>query len=201
MQRLLDAVPFYEKAGFKYTDASWVVDPEVNAITKPPHIKDFQLAVKACADQHVSLVASAEQSFLQQAKNHWDIWQRPLSGRWQTITPCFRNKDSLDALHHIYFMKLELIEWGESRIGFLHRVIEVAEKFFRQFVNVDVIENDLKHESGFDIVTRQGRIELGSYGIRKHDQYGYWVYGTGVAEPRLTQAVEQEGAGNYTTPR
>jgi len=28
MQRLLDAVPFYEKAGFKYTDASWVVDPE-----------------------------------------------------------------------------------------------------------------------------------------------------------------------------
>lgn len=200
MQRLLDAVPFYEKAGYAYTDASWVVDPEVNAITKPAHIQDFRLLVKAANLQEVSLVASAEQSFLQKAKYQFDKFGARLRGKWQTVTPCFRNEDVLDELHHAYFMKLELINWGECRVGYLHETIATAETYFRQFVNVDIIENDLKHEKGFDIVTRKGRIELGSYGIRQHPDYGWWLYGTGVAEPRLTQAINKEGSGDYKTP-
>jgi len=192
MQRLLDAVPFYENAGFQYTNTSWVAEPGVIAVTKPPQVKDFQLVATAVANRKIGIVASAEQSFLQLAENEHQQWQRQLRGKWMSITPCFRNENVHDELHHLYFMKLELIQWGENRIGYLHQMIEAAEAYFRQFAKVDVVENELKHENGFDIVTRHGRIELGSYGCRRHDEYGCWIYGTGVAEPRLTQALEKE---------
>ena len=51
MQRLLDAVPFYERAGFQYTNTSWVAEPGVIAVTKPAHVKDFQLAATAVANK------------------------------------------------------------------------------------------------------------------------------------------------------
>jgi len=69
MQRLLDAVPFYEKAGFQYTNTSWVAEPGVIAVTKPPEVKDFQLVATAVANRKIGIVASAEQSFLQLAQN------------------------------------------------------------------------------------------------------------------------------------
>jgi len=41
--------------------------------------------------------------------------------------------------------------------------------------------------TAIDIVTVNSNIELGSYGIGSYENYK-WVYGTGLAEPRLSQA-------------
>ena len=32
-------------------------------------------------------------------------------------------------------------------------------------------------------------IEVGSYGIRHHELVGHWAFGTGLAEPRYSQAM------------
>lgn len=42
----------------------------------------------------------------------------------------------------------------------------------------------------YDLMYRD--VELGSYGIRKCD-FLTWVYGTGVAEPRLTRTLKKYG--------
>jgi hypothetical protein len=66
--------------------------------------------------------------------------------------------------------------------------------WFTKFISVDVVENREPGagEPAFDIVSRRGRIEIGSYGIRRDDKVGKWVYGTGCAEPRLSYAIAVE---------
>ena len=41
----------------------------------------------------------------------------------------------------------------------------------------------------YDIVSKIGHYELGSYGIRTCD-YLKWIYGTGCAEPRLSRVLK-----------
>lgn len=63
---------------------------------------------------------------------------------------------------------------------------------------VDVIKNNdpdpISVSQAYDIVTDLQKIELGSYGIRQHPSVGRWVYGTGLAEPRYSYAIEVETA-------
>ena len=62
-----------------------------------------------------------------------------------------------------------------------------AQKFFDGYLPTRSIFTD----DGSDLITMAG-VELGSYGRRNHGGLN-WVYGTGVAEPRLSQCVKTGG--------
>jgi hypothetical protein len=69
---------FYESFGFKRIESPWTVTKDVSDITKPPGGKDKVL------------VASGEQSFLY-------LYLKGFlpRGRYQTVTPCFREQEYL----------------------------------------------------------------------------------------------------------
>jgi hypothetical protein len=196
--RLAQAAEFYGNRGYIYKNVPWAVDGIALNITKPswipldecPHFKGKYV------------VASAEQSFLQlQMEHKGEHGDRDL-GRYVTMTPCFRSETEYNELHRPYFLKVELIDWRYFGPKDLHEMISLAEEFFssQTSITLDVVETDLNDPlrvpgtRTFDIVTRRGRVELGSYGIRFHEHVGHWLYGTGCAEPRLTYAIEKENS-------
>jgi hypothetical protein len=126
---------------------------------------------------------------------------RRITGSYCAITPCFRNETVLDDLHQPYFMKLELISWDKTTPEDLSKMIAGARLYIENDeagLWIDVIKNDdpdpLSVSQAYDIVTNSQKIELGSYGIRSHPKVGRWVYGTGLAEPRYSYAIEVETA-------
>lgn len=186
-KRLAKAQTYYEAQGFRYFDASWTVPPEISAITKPKNTKDFYLRDKV-------LVGSAEQSFL-------SVYNELDSGLYYAITPCFRN-EPIDEWHQEGFMKLELFSKDYNTYSLFKKL---ARRFFREQLNLDPLDLDLElaiRRYGSDILFKG--IELGSYGIRlfpSGENVNYpdfnlnmpcWVYGTGLAEPRFTKALEAE---------
>jgi len=170
--KLVTAQRFYEYAGYTYIDVPWTVDEDISHITKPEANRDFFMRDKV-------FVASGEQSFLQMSLRG-DL--KP--GKYQGITPCFRDEWEIDRYHQLYFMKLELFQSIDVNIENLGVMIDKAQEFFNSYCmeTVKTVTNE-----GFDICTMQG-IELGSYGIREVAGFK-WIYGTGLAEPRLTRAT------------
>ena len=64
--------------------------------------------------------------------------------------------------------------------------------FFNKYLKTKRLESS---KDILDILSLDG-IELGSYGFRKHLDYG-WVFGTGVAEPRLSIALDKLKKGYH----
>jgi len=173
-ERLVEAKKHYSECGYKYIEVPWEVEHKVEKITKPKNLKSYKL-------NSGRLVASGEQGFLQLMKDG----TLP-TGSFQCITPCFRD-EVVDAIHAPYFMKLELIKTiNPSRLT-LNNIIEDAQKFFSRYVECKVVETG---DFMYDIVSEKTNIELGSYGLRQHNLVGNWVYGTGLAEPRLSYVIE-----------
>lgn len=190
-KRLIEAMAFYEKWGFKALDVPWAVSKEALDITRPPQAGPETLMYHA-GGMELCPVASAEQSFLQMQIDSG----RTMKGSYVAITPCFRNEWVLDALHQPYFMKVELISWDRTEQKDLDNMLSIAGEFFEKFVETDEIENHdpdpLARVQAIDIVTKESGIELGSYGIREHPKVGRWLYGTGCAEPRLSYGINVE---------
>lgn len=165
-----NSIQYYESLGFKRIESPWTVTKAVSAITKPPDCKDWEITGKDKV-----LVASGEQSFLYLYLKGF----LPL-GKFQTITPCFR-EDSFDITHTKYFIKNELIITDKVNNESLMELINGCKSFFESELNnkVDIV----KTEQGYDLEVKG--IEIGSYGIRSCD-YLDWVFGTGCPEPRLS---------------
>jgi hypothetical protein len=171
LDRIVSAEHYYAELGFKRTDVPWIVKQEAYHITKPSQaFRDF-------ATLDGFLVASGEQSFLQLLLDGNEIKKA------QCTTPCFRDENH-DELHHLYFMKTELIN-TEVCDKNLMDMIEAAYWYFRKQLAVKIIKLD---DETYDIVDSRFGIELGSYGTREYKNLK-WIYGTGVAEPRLTQVI------------
>jgi hypothetical protein len=185
-ETISDAIRHYEQCGFKRIEAPWTVTKEVSDITKPKGAREFQLV----HDNGKVLVASAEQSFLY-------LYLKGFlpKGKFQATTPCFRH-ENFDSLHTKYFIKTELIDTQVVNEESLHNMIHHAYMFFLDSLGLSKDTPDLlvdrtpveKHS--YDIVYKG--IELGSYGIRECDHLR-WIYGTGVAEPRLTMVKQKFG--------
>lgn len=175
-----DSIEFYQQRGFKRIESPWTVTPAISGITKPPGAKDFVIQ-----DRNKVLVASAEQSFLY-------LYNKGFlpNGMFQSVTPCFRD-EPFTSLHTKYFIKNELIYTGfdeEESESELQLVIDAAAAFFARWnVKTKMIKTG---EDSYDLYHEE--VELGSYGIRKCD-YLTWIYGTGVAEPRLTRTIKKYG--------
>ena len=180
LHRLSQAQSYYDMAGFKNIEVPWFVDKSIIDITLPPGATPVEIPGRGY------LIGSAEQGFLSL------IAEGKLpSGKYQSTSPCFRN-DSVDELHRTAFMKLELIDTrvleNITTDVQLKSVIQLAELFFESCVGVEILQT----EDGFDIVDSKNKIELGSYGIRSHPLVGTWIYGTGVAEPRLSAVLKMQ---------
>jgi seryl-tRNA synthetase len=201
---MLEAREHFEEKGFKFVDVPWCVSWDAIMMTRPPHIQGEPFHFWAGGNKQYP-VASAEQSFLEmqlEATNKG----KPITGSYCAITPCFRNEPKLDDLHQPYFMKCELISWVpidgkliEQEIQ-MHRMIDDARKLFEaEGLEVECVPNpEGLHDpiavegQAFDIISFRGNVEVGSYGIRQHPQVGRWIYGTGIAEPRFSYALEVE---------
>lgn len=181
------------------TDASWwwkcerflpakvpmLVDPEIMAWTCPPGVIDRRLT----HSDGRQYVASAEQSFLQLEK---DGLLKPGDKR-QALTPCYRDEDNLDETHLNVFLKLELIEYHSvegSRGICLDHLAECLAHRMRQFFEyrglpVEVAETEI----GYDVMYED--LELGSFGVRISPLGNLYIYGTGLAEPRASIAMQR----------
>lgn len=174
---LNESIIYYEEKGFKRVETPWTVSEKVDNITKPADRIAFQLK-----HNDKCLVASGEQSFL-----YLLIKGFIPPGKYQTITPCFRF-EPFDLYHTKYFMKNELIitenPISRNMVRMLEEAVEFYEPYFK--TKLDVI----KTPEGFDIEVAAH--ELGSYGIRQHE-YLKWIYGTGCAEPRMSNLLKLHG--------
>lgn len=168
-----DSIKYYEDLGFARVETPWLVSDKIEKITRPQGAIAFEVKHNGKC-----LVASGEQSFLYQYVKGF----LPL-GQYQTVTPCFRYEE-FDFLHSKYFIKNELIKTDVVNEEELDKMVDLALKFYQRYIsNAYVIKTNI----GYDIEV--GGYELGSYGIRKCE-FLNWIYGTGVAEPRLTKLRE-----------
>jgi hypothetical protein len=168
-QKIADAITYYKKLNYQYIEVPWFVSKNSIDITKPPSAKYFN----TFAGQ---LVGSGEQSFL-------EIRRTLKKGFYQCVTPCFRDEDITDKYRRTYFLKLELIEIGSlDKDKSVDSMLQQANKFFEKYHPTNEIQTDI----GFDLMINN--IEVGSYGYREYNGF-LWIYGTGIAEPRLSQAI------------
>ena len=185
----MDRVPEYsilEKAIEKYTD------PMIGGceFKDVPWFIDFDTAMITCPSPDLlaksdtkSFVGSAEQGFLQ-----LEVEKKLPKGKFVACTPCFRFGDNQDDLHQEQFMKVELYQNDIVNEDELNHMIIVASTVMRGFLTLEqcTLLETVKTDDGFDI--NLNGIEVGSYGIRRHQDIE-WVYGTGIALPRFTNAI------------
>lgn len=165
---ILKAIDHYSNLGYELIDVPQCVDIDVSSHTKPNGVEDL------FHTEDLVYVASAEQSFIQMHKdNHLK------NGKYMALTPCYRDEKHLDNLHYHVFLKLELMVVGSELIT---QVTSDVQSFFKV---INFPNKIIKTSDGFDIVSSKGT-EVGSYGVRKMLDETYYVYGTGIAEPRLS---------------
>ncbi len=173
-QRLAHAVSFYDNRGFEYLEVDWLIPEKTLLITAPGETCVMRVPGQG------GLIGSAEQSLL-----HLHAQGKLGKGQFMACTPCFRNEAHPDHLHQKHFMKVELYQTHPvDEIG-LHGLIETVRQFFRYQLPDPTVLTLEKTEDGWDLLVNG--IEVGSYGIRRHGDMA-WIYGTGLAEPRFSQA-------------
>lgn len=185
-QKIADAIKYYEKLGYKYIDVPWFVSLDNFLITRPQGARIFETFAG-------TLIASGEQSFL-------EIRTQLKPGKYQCVTPCFRDEKIKDDLHLQYFIKNELIiipenTWNRHLEKDLEKMVNDAKDFFVKYSPNNLTFHFMCDKQYTDICIPIdlliNNIEVGSYGCRVWDGF-CWIYGTGCAEPRLTQAIESK---------
>ena len=168
---LSQALHEYEQRGYTLLDASWTTSEDAIYATLPDNC--VPIYVNPWPSERNCLVGSAEQSLIEM--------QLP-EGRYCAVTPCFRDEHTLNDLTQSYFMKIELFARTTNPYE-ANRLIRDAEKVMGMFTVKPILREQVY--SGIDLLI--DGIEVGSYGIRWHKEYGSWVYGTGLALPRFSK--------------
>ncbi len=163
---LSEAVMFYECFQYTSVEVPWRVDPAIIRVTHGDPINE---------SDGLALIGSAEQGFIA-------IRDKLTPGKYMSVSPCFRT-DVVDDLHQSDFMKIELYRTDECSDEALVGMIDDAFMMMERDIDCQIVET---HE-GFDIMAHA--IELGSYGRRQHGDH-VWLYGTGLALPRFSQALQ-----------
>lgn len=171
------AIDFYSKYDFQYIEVPWTVSSEAIAVTLP--IDKYGFLAWHPKKELGFLVGSAEQSFIQMM-----ISGKLDPGRYSAATPCFR-EDDIDQYHLPYFFKIELIDTISESVN---DTLSIAKSFFDKLSlkPTEILETS---DNCYDIYLNG--IEIGSYGLRRYQKYA-WVYGTGLALPRFSQARNLE---------
>jgi hypothetical protein len=172
---LAEASNHYAERGYERIEVPWMVTPHVDFITKPKDVEPLEVLQKG-----KNLIASGEQGFLYQMLKGY----LP-RGKYQTITPCFRN-DSYDFTHSKVFMKLELINTKDPGNQAVSQMIADALDLFQSLFKEPKYINTTNENSIIDINFKD--VELGSYGTRSYEHLN-WSFGTGLAEPRTSRLL------------
>ena len=179
--RIGQAQAFYKGRGYQNVETPWLVTPQAVRATLPVP-KVMMETVRGV------LVGSGEQSFIQ---HMMDGTLEP--GMYQTTTPCFY--DIAD--HHSpkymgasedrpYSMQVELLIYKPNDVRtYYEKILNDAMACLFEISDVDTFDASQTDE-GFDIAF-QG-IVLGSFGVRQMGDH-LWIYGTGLIEPRFSQAL------------
>jgi len=166
------AQAFYRALNYWNIDTPWMVSEPAIRATLPPGTTPFEVGTGQF------LVGSGEQGFIQMM-----IDGTLVPGTYQTTTPCFRDEPVITELNRQTFLKVELISYMPVDLEAAYeRMFNSALACFFEISDIETFEA-LKTEDGYDIM--YDGIELGSYGVRKMDHH-VWIYGTGIAEPRLS---------------
>lgn len=178
-KRLSAALDFYARRGYTRIEVPWVVSTAASDATKP--VGGNNLVVNpTCGDPAWGvLVASAEQSFIEL------IYDGKLApGKYVTLTPCWRREDKYSEAVCPWFMKVELINFGQADSASTTGLLCDAETFMDRYCEsrTAIIDTD----EGYDLFLNG--YEVGSYGIRT-ERFWDWTYGTGLAEPRFEVAL------------
>jgi len=170
---IADAQDHYEELGYEDIAVPWVISREAMDSTLP-----------AGKDPYATfggyLVGSAEQSFIDMLLSGDEL------GRVQATTPCFRD-EAHDELHSPYFLKTELFD--SILPPTVEGVLSVLEDAFLFLSRYREVRIEQQGELSWDIVDAETGVELGSYGVRRIPGHS-WIYGTGVALPRLQQTID-----------
>ena len=176
-RRIARAQEEYAAMGYRNIETPWMVSEEAIRVTLPPDCASFQSAGG-------SLVGSAEQGFIQMMLDG-----TLMPGRYQSTGPCFRDEKKLSDLTRRWFMKLELIHYMPAEEDF-SQVLRHAH-YCMCMVAPHVRGLTLRRTPDGTDIEHCG-IELGSYGVRRMGEH-IWVYGTGLAEPRFSLAMQTTG--------
>jgi len=176
-----EAQEYYADLGYEDVPVPWVISRAAMDSTLPADKVPYETFGGY-------LVGSAEQSFIELLLSGEKL------GRVQATTPCFRD-EAHDGLHSPYFMKTELFDSTlpmneESVLS----VLEDARIFFENYIPVEL---ERQGPTAWDLVHAETGIEVGSYGIREVAGHS-WIYGTGVALPRLKQAQIEEALDSWS---
>jgi hypothetical protein len=174
-KKIVSALEHYTHHGFTEIEVPWIIGHQAYIATRPSDREEFYTLGGY-------LNASGEQSFIELMQSGVKLTKHIC------VTPCFRKEPVLDDIHFLYFVKAELIDTDVSQEN-LHAMIATAVSFYEQYLPVSVIQTDTDGNA-FDIISTASGIELGSYGIRTYKEYS-WIYGTGVALPRLDIAINK----------
>lgn len=181
-----EAVEYYGTIGYQLIEVPWIVNATVLLKGKSGVFVNHNYFQPG---RYHALVGSAEQSFLH-------LWRCKrttfdVSNKYMAITPCFRNESTYDDFTKPWFWKLELFRPGpfdcikEQCVSTMcSNVLSFLTQRWGQTDEIQVKET----KEGYDIEICG--IEVGSYGYRKFEDFE-WIYGTGLAEPRYSMAVDQ----------
>jgi hypothetical protein len=168
----------YKSYGFKYIETNWIENTDMIRTTAAEsgiiHVN------MSGVEGEFALIGSGEQSFISNFNK--------LYGKYQTCTPCFRMEQDFTDLNKMQFMKIELFRNDIISNEALFKMMDCVKDVMTAEFNVDPIIVKTGPES-WDI--NINGIEVGSYGRRsiKHNDVNYtFLYGTGLAEPRFSQA-------------
>ncbi len=186
-RRVAKAIKQYERIGYEYVDTPWLVSDQAIAATLPAGKHGFELGHPTLKPG--KLVGSAEQGFIQLML---DEKLRP--GLYCSAGPCFRDETQVDATHLYAFFKVELIKvYGRTETSYEHDVrlmAHDARAVLEHLYGPNGFCQLVKTEEGLDLEV--DGVEVGSYGYREREGHR-WVYGTGLALPRASQAYKVRG--------
>lgn len=178
----IDAHSWWKCKGFNNKVVPSYVDDDAMDHTCPEDVTDLRIVQNG-----KYAVASAEQSFLQLDKEG-----RLEDGSWMAVTPCFRDEMVLDDIHFNIFLKMELFRSATSKKNAEKISHEIAKDAISMFTLLGIPRDVLflvKTPIGYDVYCDD--MEIGSYGARKTLTGKWYAYGTGLAEPRTSIAIQK----------
>ena len=175
--KLASAEKYYGAEGFDIIEVPWIVPYSPYISLRPPNINRREFYT---LDGYLN--ASGETSFLTLMQGGVILRKNAC------VTACFRDEEVIDETHYKYFMKLELIDTDVSTEN-LNNMIASAQRHLNQYCPTKVVATNEGVQT-YDIVDERFGIEVGSYGVREVDGFR-WIYGTGIALPRLDVVIEK----------
>lgn len=187
------AMALYQSRGFQPIEVPWMVPRNVARATHQGALVGVEVEPYFDSEGHMALdaeswygamIGSAEQGFVHMAE-----CGQLKPGKYVSASPCFRVEREYEmGATQGQFFKVELIAIGPDHADYaleMAEILAVAKTFMGVYAHGLEIRNT---EEGRDLFLNG--LEVGSYGIRRYGEWG-WAYGTGLALPRFSTALEK----------